>query len=90
MDHPDFITENPDGTATIALTRPHQLGGATTDKVTMREPTVGDQLAASKGTPAQNEVALFANLCEVAPDEIKALPLRDYRRLQDAYMLFTI
>ena len=78
-ERPDYITENPDGGVTVEL-----RGGR---KITMREPTVGDQLA-TKGTPEQREIAMVSNLCEIAPDEIKAMTARDYRRLQQALLGF--
>ena len=77
---PDHVTENADGSVTVSL-----RGGRF---VRMREPTVADQLA-TKGTPEEREIALIGNLCEVSPDEVRALTLRDYRRLQVALMGFT-
>lgn len=76
---PDFITENPDGSVTVAL-RSGML-------VTMREPTVDDQLA-TKGTPEQREIAMVANLCGLSPAEIGKMTARDYRRLQTALLGF--
>lgn len=74
----------------IKLTKGIEVNGATVTALTMREPTVSDQLAASevKGTNARQEVALFANLCEVTPEDIAALTLKDYAKLQDAYAGF--
>lgn len=59
--------------------------------VAMREPTVADQIAAERAgkSPAEQEVALVGNLCELAPGEVQSLPLRDYRRLQEALLGFT-
>lgn len=56
----------------------------------MREPTVADQLAGqeSKDSDARAELNLFANLCELTPDDMKRLPLRDYFRVQAAYSGF--
>ena len=42
-----------------------------------------------KGSDAAKEVALVANLCEVTPDDIKRLTLRDYRKVQKAFSGFT-
>ena len=55
-----------------------------------REPTVGDQLVADemKGSEAAKEIATLANLCQVAPDDIKRLTLKDYKRLQAAFLGF--
>lgn len=56
----------------------------------MRRPKVRDMLAAekSKGTDAEKEIVLFANLCEVTPAEIEALDMVDYQQLQQAYQGF--
>lgn len=78
-ERPDYITENLDGSVSIAL-----KDGRT---ITMREPTVADQLA-TKGTPEQREIAMVANLCELAPDEVGKLTARNYKRLQQALLGF--
>ena len=75
----------------ITLDTEVEIDGAKVKKLTMREPTVEDQLTAGdiKGSSARQEVALFANLCEVTPQDIGKLSLRDYGKLQDAYQGFT-
>lgn len=79
---PDYIT-NGDGFADITLSRPFEVHGTKVTSVRMREPTVGDKLAADgKGSAASQEIAMLANLTEIAPDDIKRLPLKDYKRLQ--------
>lgn len=80
-----------DGYTDIELSRPVEIDGATVSALRMREPTVADQLAASemKGSAAKQEITLFANLCEVTPNTITSLPLRDYRKLQEAFAGFT-
>lgn len=76
----------------IELTRPLEIAGVAVKAMRMREPTVKDQMVASevKGGPAQQEVRLIANLCDVSPADIERLPLRDYKRLQDAFLGFTV
>ena len=56
----------------------------------MREPTVADQLATEelKGGESAKEIAMFANLCEIAPDDIKRLTLKDYKKVQAAFLGF--
>jgi len=87
---PEFLTETDQG-VTIDLVTPADVDGATVKAVTMREPTVQDQLTvdALKGSPAAKEVQLMANLCEVSTDSIKAMRLRNYKRLQVALEFFT-
>jgi len=82
-DTPDYI-ELDDGKATITLT-----DGKT---ITMREPTVKDLRVANKKSKNSEEVelALIADLCEVAPTDIDALTLKNYGRVQEAFKLFTI
>lgn len=84
----DFLTQG-DGFVDVALSRPVEIAGAKVQVVRMREPTVGDQLAIDKiqGDSAK-EMTLFANLCELSPDDLKKLPLKDYRRLQQAFTGF--
>jgi len=85
---PDYITEG-DGYADVTLSRPFEVHGTKLTSLRMREPTVGDQLAADgKGSDASREIGMLANLVEVAPDDIKRLPLKDYKRLQTALLLF--
>lgn len=79
MSKPDYITENTDGTVTVKLT-----DGRT---ISLREPTVGDELAA-KGDDAAREIALLGNLAALSPDEMRAMTSRNYRRLQAGLMVF--
>lgn len=84
----EYIQEN-EGMNQITLSRAY--GGL--NQISMREPTVQDLLTAelqSKGTSsAEQEITMFANLCEIAPDFIKGLGLKDYKRIQESYTLFT-
>lgn len=79
-----------DGHVDIDLSSAITVSGAEIKVLRMREPTVADQLTADamKGSDAEKEVAILANLCDVAPADIKTLKLRDYRKLQQAYLGF--
>lgn len=79
------------GYVDIELSRPIEIDGVQVTTLRMREPTVADQLLLDemKGSDATKEVALVANLCEVTPDDIKRLTLRDYRKVQKAFSGFT-
>lgn len=79
-----------DGFVDVKLSRPIEIGGMKSDTVRMREPTVADQEAAGniQGTDATREIMTFANLCEIGPEEIRSMSLRDYKRLQSAYITF--
>ena len=76
---------------TITLKKAIEVDGVAVTELTMREPLVSDQLAVenSGATIAQQEVAIIANLCDVAPVAIKSLTMRDYKKVQAAYMGFT-
>lgn len=86
---PDYITEG-DGFADIKLHGSATIGGVKVTTLRMREPTVKDQMAgdATKGTEGEKEVAIFANLLEVSPDDVQAMTLRNYKRVQTAYVGF--
>lgn len=88
---PDYLKFNHEtGHCDITLSRPLNIAGANVTVLRMREPTVADQEIASElnGSDAAREIQTFANLCEQAPDDIRRLPLKDYKRLQDAYVNF--
>lgn len=85
---PDYIKLS-EGKAEVTLSRPLEIDGAKVHVLTMREPTVDDQIAAEKmGTGGEADRAYMANLCMVTPDDIGRLPLRDFKRLQEAFGFF--
>jgi hypothetical protein len=85
-----YVTEGV-GYNDITLSRPATVGGASVSTIRMREPTVADQenFQDAGRNDAAREIVTFANLCEIAPDDIRKLPLRDYIRLQASFALFT-
>jgi len=87
----DFV-EYVDGgsAAVITLAAGLVLNGAKVMTVRMREPELRDELAsdAMGGSAAVKEVALFANLCELAPADLHGMKSRDYRRLVAAFTGF--
>ena len=88
---PDYLTYDAAGHCDITLERPVTLSSGIEQSVMrMREPTVNDQILQEdmQGNDAIKEVTTMAHLCEVAPDDIRRLPLRSYRRLQEAYQGF--
>jgi hypothetical protein len=82
------MTKN--GQITIPLAKPLTISGASISALSMREPTVADQLAMEKagGTDADKELAMIANLCEVAPTDLHQLTLKDYKKVQKAFTDF--
>lgn len=87
---PEYLNETDEGLS-IELKTPVEIDGAETKTVTMREPTVRDQLdvQAVKGSEAHREVTLMANLCTLTTGQVEAMTMRNYRRLQEALEVFT-
>lgn len=74
----------------IGLSKAIMIDGASVKALRMREPTVSDQLAVDKmgGSDAEKEIATLAALCMVAPADLHQLTLRDYKKVQAAYLGF--
>ena len=89
---PKYISEVAEGYK-IILAKPLNIDGAQVSEIVMREPTVQDHLAAemqAKGMgSALQEITMFANLCDVSPEQVKTMTLRNYGRVQEAFKLFT-
>jgi hypothetical protein len=85
-----LIVDLPDGTKKIDFSdRPLSIDGVEIKSLVMREPTVDDQLSQEHiKLPGQQEVTIIANLCEQDPAAIRALKIKQYGRLQDAYRDF--
>ena len=89
---PEYLVLAADGSyVDIKLTRAIEADGAKITALRMREPTVADQEVAvdSAGSDASREIMMFANLSEVTPDQIRKMALKDYKRLQEAFINFT-
>lgn len=84
------ITDQPDGSKKVDFSDvPLLIDGTEVKSVVMREPEVGDQLAVDHiQSPGKSEVAIIANLCELSPESLATLKMRQYGRLQDAYRAF--
>ena len=56
----------------------------------MRAPTVADMLRMDKlkGSDAEKELHIIADLCEVAPRDLEALVIADYVKLQKKFAAF--
>lgn len=86
---PAYIKEGADGSLTVTLVRGLEISGAPVTALTLREPSLDDQLVSQKvGDNAEAEVALIANLAEVAPGDLRTLKMRDFLRLQEALGFF--
>lgn len=77
------------GNVKIPLKSGIKIDGVKVMEVTMREPTVDDQMnVQGTGNDAEQELALIANLCMVAPADIRTLTLRDYKRVKATFLDF--
>lgn len=90
-DTPDYLDYDAPGYCDITLDRSVTLtSGVEQSVLRMREPTVEDQIVQDemKGGEAIKEITTMANLCELAPGDIRRLSLKNYSRLQEAYQGF--
>ena len=78
-------------TETIELSSPITINGEEIKEITMREPTVGDQLAAAKTATSvpEQELHVIASLCDISPQDLHAMAWKDYRKLQEALVVFS-
>ena len=82
-----WLKDGEDGALVITLSKPLEVNGVQLHELTMREPTLDDQVASNeaRGSDVVKEITLFANLCTVPAADLRRLKLRDYMRLQAAY-----
>ncbi|WP_404938402.1 phage tail assembly protein [Pseudomonas atacamensis] len=77
-----------DAGVTVTMKGAVNIGGVVTDRVTMRAPTVRDDLAAvaaGKGDSSVYELNLLCSLLEATEPELKAFSMRNYKRLLAGY-----
>lgn len=74
----------------IELTHPINLDGTKVSLLQLRRPKVRDMLSVEKSVDndAEKEIQLFANLCELTPENLHDLDMVDYAKLQKAYQDF--
>ena len=74
----------------IELTHPIDIDGTKVGVIQLRRPKVRDMLSVEKSVDndVEKEIQLFANLSEVAPDNLLDLDMVDYAKLQKAYQDF--
>jgi hypothetical protein len=68
----------------IKFDTPVEISGVKVDKLEVREPTVQDIIEMQKrsGTDSEKELFLFADLTQIAPDDLRKMKLRAYRKIQ--------
>jgi len=75
----------------IVLEYPFKDNGAEVTEVNMRRAKVKDMRIAeekSKSSGGNYESILFANLCELSPDAMDLIDIKDYGKLQARYQSF--
>jgi hypothetical protein len=87
--NPDWLKYQ-DGFAEITLEGSLDVNGAKLSVIRMREPNVDDQLAMDQisGGDASKELGMMANLCEIPQENLRKLSLRNYKRVQRAFLGF--
>ena len=76
--------------AVIELHYEYEMDGAPVTRLTMRPPRARDLRDAQRVASGHElELRLFSNLCEVAPESILDLHVRDYHAIQEVYRGFT-
>ncbi len=82
------------GPQQITLTKEIEIDGTKVKALVMREPTVGDQLAAQRSAPDGDEVMaeinLIANLCMLSAADVQKLAVRDFKKVQKVLVGFTV
>lgn len=84
---PSWLLLTPEG-VTVTLAYKANVGGVVVDKLSMRAPSVKDMeaaKAASGGEMDKLEKNLFCSLVMASADELTALKIKDYNRLQAGY-----
>ena len=74
----------------IELTHPIDIDGTKVSVLQLRRPKVRDMFSVEKSVDndAEKEIQLFANLCELTPENLLDLDMADYSKLQKAYQDF--
>ncbi len=74
----------------LTLRHPVTVEGNEYSSLVLRRALARDSRDAQRGggTPAEIEMRMFSNLCEVSPKVIEELDLGDYLRLQERFQAF--
>lgn len=75
----------------ITLDFPVQLPDRKLEKVTMRRPNVGDLIRHNingAGYDLKDDIAFYADLCGLVPDEMELFDFADYEKIQQQFFSF--
>lgn len=86
-----LIQEQLGSHATITLKQPIKNGlGETVSEIKMRRGKVGDLKAVGHiKTEAEQEIALFARLTSLVPEDFELIDLADYKQIQNTFRKFS-
>ena len=84
------MATKPRPTETIELEYAIEVDGVAVDVLSMRRPTVRDQLTfeEGKGGEARKVIAMIANLCEIPPKSVEQLDQSDFVKLTETLQGF--
>lgn len=71
-----------DETLTIELTAPIEHNGNRYDRIVVREPTMGELIAAQKKPVAEQGIYLIAAAANIHPVVVEKLPVSKFRQAQ--------
>ncbi len=89
---PDYIELNDDGAIVKLSSKKTKISGITVDRINMTMPTAGTLRIAQIKHPSSNadqEAYIFSSICAVTAEELDAMTVRDYSRVQLAYRFLT-
>lgn len=74
----------------IKLDFPVQLADRSLETISMRRPTIGDILKHKIGANSglKKDIAFYADLCGLVPDEMERLDSVDYDKIQTQFFRF--
>lgn len=84
------MATKPRPSVTVELDYAIDVDGVAVDVLSMRRPTVRDQLAfeEGKGGDARKVIAMIANLCEISPKSVEELDQSDFVKLTETLQGF--
>lgn len=89
---PAYIELSDDGAVIVLSSKKMKISGVLVDRIKMSMPTAGILRIAQvqhPGSNADQESYLFSSLCGLTTEELDAMTVRDYTRVQLAYRFLT-
>ena len=85
-----MVAKKPRPVETVELEYAIEVDGVSVDVLSMRRPTVRDQLAfeEGKGSDARKVITMISNLCDVSPKAVEQLDQSDFVKLTETLQGF--